>query len=64
METSEDAAYQRCMPSETLSSDLDFVDCCNMAISERLNITKIYTLDRRDFGICRPTHCDYLELLP
>jgi predicted nucleic acid-binding protein len=42
----------------------DFVDCCLMALSERLNITQICTFDRRDFSIFRPTHCDYLELLP
>jgi len=43
---------------------LDFVDCCLMALSERLNVTKICTFDRRDFSIFRPTHCEYLELLP
>ncbi|NDJ78661.1 MAG: PIN domain-containing protein [Chloroflexi bacterium] len=43
---------------------LDFVDCCMMAHSERLNITRVCTFDRRDFSIFRPTHCDYLELLP
>jgi uncharacterized protein len=43
---------------------LDFVDCCLMAISERLNITQICTFDRRDFSIFRPKHCDFLELLP
>jgi uncharacterized protein len=42
----------------------DFVDCCIMALSERLNITKVYTFDHRDFGMFRPKHCDYLELLP
>jgi predicted nucleic acid-binding protein len=45
-------------------ADLDFVDCCLMAISERLAITTVYTYDRRDFAIFRPTHCEYLELLP
>ncbi|MBX3084396.1 MAG: PIN domain-containing protein [Anaerolineae bacterium] len=45
-------------------ADFDFVDCCIMAISERLNITTVYTLDRRDFAMFRPTHCEYLELLP
>ncbi len=45
-------------------SKLDFVDCCIMAHSERLNITRICTFDRRDFSIFRPAHCDYLELLP
>ncbi len=42
----------------------DFVDCCVMALAERLNITRVYTFDRRDFQIFRPRHCDYLELLP
>jgi predicted nucleic acid-binding protein len=35
---------------------LDFVDCCMMAMSERLNITRVCTFDRRDFLIFRPTH--------
>jgi predicted nucleic acid-binding protein len=43
---------------------LDFVDCCIMALSERFNITQVCTFDRRDFGIFRPRHVDYLELLP
>jgi predicted nucleic acid-binding protein len=43
---------------------LDFVDCCIMALAERLNIVQICTFDRRDFFIFRPTHCEYLELLP
>ena len=42
----------------------DFVDCCIMALTERLNITRICTFDRRDFSIFRPKHCDFLELLP
>ena len=46
------------------SARLDFVDCCLMALSERLLITQVCTFDRRDFAIFRPTHCDYLELLP
>jgi predicted nucleic acid-binding protein len=45
-------------------SRLDFVDCCIMALSERLNITQICTFDRRDFSMFRPTHTGYLELLP
>ena len=43
---------------------LDFVDCCLMALAERMNITTIYTFDRRDFTIFRPKHCYYLTLLP
>ena len=46
------------------SARFDLVDCCIMAIAERLNITRIATFDRRDFSIFRPRHCDFLELLP
>lgn len=42
----------------------DVVDCCIMAIAARMNLTKIVTFDRRDFGIFQPRHCDYFELLP
>ena len=45
-------------------SKFDFVDCCIMALAERLQITRIATFDRRDFSIFRPRHCDFLELLP
>ena len=43
---------------------LDFTDAAIVAIAERLAITRIYTLDRRDFSIIRPKHCDYFELFP
>jgi len=43
---------------------LDFVDCCIMALTERLDIRRVATFDRRDFSIFRPNHGDYLELLP
>lgn len=43
---------------------LDFVDCCVMALAERMNVTQICTFDRRDFALFRPKHCEYLELLP
>lgn len=42
----------------------DFTDAAIMAQSERLNITRVCTFDRRDFSIFRPLHCDHLELLP
>ena len=46
------------------SAELDVVDCCIIALAERLNITRIATFDRRDFGIVRPRHVPYFELLP
>lgn len=42
----------------------DFVDCCIMALAERLKVTRVLTFDRRDFPIFRPAHCEYLTLLP
>ena len=46
------------------SARFDFVDCCIMALAERLNITQVCTFDRRDFSIFRPRHCTTLTLLP
>ena len=43
---------------------IDFVDCVIMAIAERLNITRILTVDRRDFSLFRPLHCDHFEIVP
>lgn len=45
-------------------NQLDFTDAAIVAIAERLAITRVYTLDRRDFSIIRPKHCDYFEILP
>jgi hypothetical protein len=45
-------------------SKLDFVDATIVALAERYHITQILTLDRRDFSIIRPRHCDFFELLP
>lgn len=42
----------------------DFADVSIMTVAERLNITRIFTFDRRDFLIYRPTHCDHFDLLP
>jgi predicted nucleic acid-binding protein len=43
---------------------LGTVDGSVMATAERLQITKIATLDRRHFSIVRPAHADAFELLP
>jgi uncharacterized protein len=43
---------------------VDFVDTMIVAIAERLNITRVLTLDRRDFQLIRPKHCSGFEILP
>jgi predicted nucleic acid-binding protein len=46
------------------SLDLGLVDAAVMVTCERLAETKVATLDRRDFAIVRPSHCESLTLLP
>ena len=45
-------------------SRVDFVDASIAAVAERLKITRILTLDQRDFHVIRPKHSDYFEILP
>ena len=45
-------------------ANIDFVDAIIVAIAERLNVTKILTVDRRHFGIFKPRHCEAFEILP
>jgi uncharacterized protein len=45
-------------------SEFDFVDTALMALAERMNITRVYTVDKRDFATFRPRHCSHLTLLP
>lgn len=49
---------------EYQDSRIDFVDATVMAIAERYKITKILTLDHRDFRLFRPRHCQSFNILP
>ena len=44
--------------------DLGLVDASVISLCERLGETKVATLDRRDFSVVQPAHCDRLQLLP
>ena len=43
---------------------LGTVDASVVAAAERLGITAVATIDRRDFSVVRPRHCDRLRILP
>lgn len=43
---------------------LGIVDVSVIAVAERLGVTTIATLNRRDFAVVRPAHCDTLDLMP
>lgn len=45
-------------------ADIGLVDATVVAMAERLGSVRLYTLDRRDFGIIRPRHVPAFELLP
>jgi uncharacterized protein len=62
--TIEDLSRIQQILSTYADSQLDFTDTAIIAIAERLAINRVYTLDRRDFSIIRPKHCDYFELFP
>jgi uncharacterized protein len=46
------------------SLDLGGVDAAVIALAERLNVTTVATLDRRDFAVVRPRHVKVLTLIP
>jgi predicted nucleic acid-binding protein len=43
---------------------LGAVDASIIAIAERLGVTRIATVDRRDFAVVRPRHVGAFELVP
>jgi predicted nucleic acid-binding protein len=43
---------------------LELVDCCIVALAERLNIARVATFDRRDFDILRTKEGRPLEIVP
>jgi predicted nucleic acid-binding protein len=45
-------------------ANLGFVDAAVAAVAERLAVKRIYTLDRRGFGLMRPSHVEAFEVLP
>ncbi len=45
-------------------TDIGFVDAAVFAIVERLNESKLATLDRRHFSLLRPRHRASIDLLP
>ncbi|CAN5429174.1 type II toxin-antitoxin system toxin ribonuclease C26 [soil metagenome] len=45
-------------------NNVDLVDAVIVAMAERLDITKILTVDRRHFSVFRPEHCEVFEILP
>jgi predicted nucleic acid-binding protein len=60
----EDFARTADILDQYADSRIDFVDATIVAVAERLRVTRILTLDQRDFHIIRPKHAPHFEVLP
>lgn len=60
----EDADWPRVADLVRRYPTLGTVDASVVATAERLGVTQIATIDRRDFGMVRPLHVDAFTLLP
>jgi predicted nucleic acid-binding protein len=58
--------YRRCGELIETYADmgLGLVDASVITITERMGITTVATLNRRDFTVVRPRHIDSFELIP
>jgi uncharacterized protein len=58
--------YARCVELIEVYADLGlgFVDASLVTIGERLGVTELATLNRRDFTVVRPRHVDAFDILP
>jgi predicted nucleic acid-binding protein len=61
-----EADWQRCaeLAEQYASLRLDLIDASLVAVAERLKLTTLATLNRRDFTVVRPRHAEAFELLP
>jgi len=62
--TAEDLTRTAQILHQYADTRVDFVDASVAAMAERLHITDILTLDRRDFSIIQPAHADHFTVLP
>ena len=62
--TREDLARAAGILEQYDDNNIDLADAVIVAMAERLEITRILTVDRRHFGVFRPAHCDAFEILP
>jgi predicted nucleic acid-binding protein len=62
--TAADLERARTVMMQYASANLDFVDCCIIALAERLGITELCNFARPDRSIARLKDGTFLELLP
>lgn len=58
--------YRRCRELIDMYAELGLglVDASVVTVAERMHVTTIATLNRRDFTVVRPRHCEAFDLIP
>jgi hypothetical protein len=59
-----DLGRMRTMMEHYSDLPMDLADASLVALAERLRVFKVFTLDRRGFGVFRPRHAESFEILP
>ncbi len=54
----------RAIDRKYADANLGLVDCTCLALCEQRRISTVFTYDRRDFAMCRPSFVKALTLLP
>jgi len=62
--TYDDLRHASALMRQYPGTKLELVDCCIVALAERLEITRVATLDRRDFSIVRTQNGSFLAIVP
>jgi predicted nucleic acid-binding protein len=62
--SSSDLSRTAAIVDDYADANLGFVDAAVAAIAERLAVKRIYTLDRPDFSLIKPSHVRAFEVLP
>lgn len=60
----DDLARIRSLMTKYASLPMDFADASLVVLAERLRLSRVFTLDRRDFLLYRPLHIRTFETFP
>ena len=59
-----DLERMRLLMEQYADLPMDFADASLVVLAERLKVYRIFTLDRRGFGVFRPRHAHGFEIFP
>lgn len=60
----EELPRMRALMDQYADLPMDFADASLVVLAERLKLRRVFTLDRRDFGVYRPRHIRSFDVFP